>query len=65
VEVGNGKWEVGMRKSEKKEGEKLRRWEKERSGKWECGSGNRKEVGPVVVPGGRDYAAANMRKWER
>jgi hypothetical protein len=22
------------------------------------------EVGPVVVPGGRDYAAASMRKWE-
>jgi len=46
------------------------------SGKWECGRGNcwksecgivgsgNFEVGPVVVPKERDYAAARMRKSE-
>ncbi len=36
AEVGSWRWEVGMRKSEKREGGKERRWEGEKVGRWEA-----------------------------
>ncbi len=41
-EVGSLKWEVGMRKSEKKEDEKVGRLDRMR--KWECGRRKRKKM---------------------
>jgi hypothetical protein len=57
-----------LRRWEKKEGERMRRWEgKTEVGSWNAEVGNwnaevgmkkNSEVGPVVVPEERDYAAA-------
>ena len=46
-----------LRGGEKVKGEKVGRYGRR---KWECGRGNDRnsEVGPVVVPNERDYAAA-------
>ena len=55
AEVGMRKWEWGSRK--RAEGGKVRSWEGERMRSEKVG-GREWEIGPVVVPKKRDYAAA-------